>query len=209
LHFIFVVMKIFCIGRNYIDHAKELNNPVPKQPLVFMKPITALLKDNRPFFHPDFSENIHYEIELVIKMCRHAKYIDPKFAHKYYDALAIGIDFTARDVQAQLKQKGHPWEIAKGFDHSAPISEFLPIENFDADNIKFELHKNGEAVQIGNSKDLIFSFNELIAHISKYITLQKGDYIFTGTPAGVGPVKIGDKLEAFIEGKLMLSCEVR
>lgn len=202
-------MKIFCIGRNYIDHAKELNNPVPKKPLVFMKPITALLKDNRPFFHPDFSENIHYEVELVIKMCRHAKHVDAKFAHKYYNEIAIGIDFTARDLQAQLKEKGHPWEIAKGFDHSAPISKFQSIENFDVENINFALHKNGENAQLGNSKDLIFNFNELIAHISKYITLQKGDYIFTGTPAGVGPVKIGDKLEAFIEEKLMLSCEVR
>lgn len=202
-------MKIFCIGRNYIDHAKELNNPVPKKPLVFMKPITALLKDNRPFFHPDFSENIHYEVELVIKMCRHAKHVDAKFAHKYYNEIAIGIDFTARDLQAQLKEKGHPWEIAKGFDHSAPISKFQSIENFDVENINFALHKNGENAQLGNSKDLIFNFNELIAHTSKYITLQKGDYIFTGTPAGVGPVKIGDKLEAFIEEKLMLSCEVR
>ena len=202
-------MKIFCIGRNYVDHAKELNNPVPKKPLVFMKPITALLKDNRPFFHPDFSEDIHYEVELVIKMCRHAKHIAAKFAHKYYNELAIGIDFTARDVQAQLKEKGHPWEIAKGFDHSAPISQFQSIKEFDVGNINFGLQKNGEAVQIGNSKNLIFSFNELIAHISKYITLQKGDYIFTGTPAGVGPVKIGDKLEAYIENKLQLSCEVR
>jgi len=202
-------MKIFCIGRNYVDHAKELNNPVPKKPLVFMKPITALLKDNRAFYYPDFSENIHYETELVIKMSRHAKHIDAKFAHKYYDQIGIGIDFTARDVQSQLKEKGHPWEIAKGFDHSAPISKFKSIENFDVANINFSLNKNGEPAQIGNSKDLIFDFSELIAHISKYITLQKGDYIYTGTPAGVGPVKIGDKLEAYIENELMLSCEVR
>jgi len=202
-------MKIFCIGRNYIDHAKELNNPVPKKPLVFMKPITALLKDNRPFFHPDFSDNIHYEVELVIKMCRHAKHVDAKFAHKYYDEIAIGIDFTARDIQSQLKEKGHPWEIAKGFDHSAPISQFQSLENYDVANINFDLHKNGATAQVGNSKDLIFNFSELIAHISKYITLQKGDYIFTGTPAGVGPVKIGDNLEASIEGKVILSCEVR
>lgn len=203
-------MKIFCIGRNYIDHAKELDNPVPKQPLVFMKPITALLKDNKPFYYPSFSKDVHFEAELVIKMSRHAKHIEEKFAHKCYDEIGIGIDFTARDVQSQLKSKGHPWEISKGFDQSAPISKFIPIADLkDSENINFSLTQNGTTKQNGYSKDLIFNFNYLIHHISKYITLQKGDYIFTGTPAGVGPVKIGDQLEAFIEGQLMLSCSIK
>ncbi len=203
-------MKIFCIGRNYVDHAKELKNPVPKQPLVFMKPITALLKDNKPFYYPDFSKEIHFEAELVIKMSRHAKHVDVKFAHKYFDEIAVGIDFTARDLQNALKAKGHPWEIAKGFDGSAPISQFVPLNSLkNTENINFSLKQNGEEKQNGFSQDLIFNFSYLIHHISKYILLQKGDYIFTGTPAGVGPVSIGDELELFLEDELMLTCAVK
>lgn len=203
-------MKIFCIGRNYVDHAKELSNLVPKQPLVFMKPITALLKDNRPFYYPEFSKEIHFEAELVIKMCRHAKHVDLKFAHKYFGEIGVGIDFTARDVQSTLKAKGHPWEIAKGFDGSAPISKFVPLSTLkNADNICFSLHQNGKEKQKGYSKDLIFDFSYLIHHISKYIMLQKGDYIYTGTPAGVGPVSIGDELSMYLEDTLMLTCSVK
>jgi len=203
-------MKIFCIGRNYVNHAKELKNPIPKQPLVFTKPITALLTKDKPFYYPAFSTDIHFEAELVLKMSRHGRHIDEKFAYKYYDEIAVGIDLTARDVQQNLKEKGHPWDIAKGFDGSGPISEFVPIDNLkDKENIKFSLTQNGEQKQIGFSKDMIFSFNILIAHLSKYFTLQKGDYIYTGTPEGVGPVAIGDKLEVFLEDETMLKCEIK
>ena len=202
-------MKIICIGRNYRDHAKELNNPVPKQPLVFMKPTSALLVNNKPFYYPAFSNNLHYEAEIVLKICKNGRHIQQEFASKYYDKIGIGIDFTARDIQAKCKEKGHPWEIAKGFDDSAPISKFLPLKDFDASAIKFQLHKNGELVQDGNTKDLIFSFDTLLVYLSKFFRLQIGDLIFTGTPAGVGPVKIGDTLEAFIEGQQMLKCNVK
>ena len=202
-------MKIICIGRNYIDHAKELNNPVPKQPLVFMKPTSALLVNDKPFYYPSFSNNVHYEAEIVLKICKNGRHIQEEFASKYYDKIGIGIDFTARDIQARCKEKGHPWEIAKGFDDSAPISKFLPLKDFDASAIKFQLHKNGELVQDSNTKDLIFSFDTLIVYLSKYFRLQIGDMIFTGTPAGVGPIKIGDTLEAFIEGQRMLKCDVK
>lgn len=202
-------MKIICIGRNYRDHAKELNNPVPKQPLVFMKPTSALLVNDKPFYYPAFSNNLHYEVEIVLKICKNGRHIQQEFASKYYNKIGIGIDFTARDIQAKCKEKGHPWEIAKGFDDSAPISKFLPLKDFDASAIKFQLHKNGELVQDGNTKDLIFSFDTLLVYLSKYFRLQIGDLIFTGTPAGVGPVKIGDKLEAFIEGQRMLKCNIK
>jgi len=203
-------MKIFCIGRNYVNHAKELNNPVPKQPLVFTKPITALVTKDKPFFYPEFSKDIHYEAELVIKMSRHAKHIAEKHAHKCYDEIAVGIDFTARDIQKQLKEKGHPWDIAKGFDNSAPVSKFIPIAELkDQNAIAFSLTQNGETKQEGNSKDMIFHFDRLVAHISQYFMLQNGDYIFTGTPAGVGPVAIGDELELFLEGNSMLKCRIK
>jgi len=203
-------MKIFCIGRNYVNHAKELKNPIPKQPLVFTKPLTALLTKNKPFYYPEFSNDIHFEAELVLKMSRHAKHIDEKFAHKYYEEIAVGIDLTARDVQAKLKEKGHPWDIAKGFDGSGPISQFVAIESLkNKENINFSLTQNDVEKQNGNSKDMIFHFNHLIAHISKYFLLQKGDYIFTGTPEGVGPVAIGDKLEVFLEGQSMLKCNIK
>lgn len=203
-------MKIFCIGRNYVDHAKELNNPVPSAPLIFMKPPTALLLANRPFYYPDFTKDLHYEGELVLRVCKNGRSVQPEFAERYYDALAFGIDFTARDVQDKLKQKGQPWEIAKGFDRSAPLSAFMPLEELrDRQNIHFQLHKNGELVQDGHSADMIFHFNTLICHISRYFTLQKGDYIFTGTPAGVGPVQIGDLLEGFIEGEKKIECRIK
>ena len=202
-------MKIFCIGRNYVDHAKELNNPVPKEPLVFMKPATALLRESNDFYYPGFSKNIHYEVELVLKIIKNGRHIQPAFAKTYYEEVGLGIDFTARDVQQKAKEKGHPWEKAKGFDHSAVISPFfIPLKSLD-ENIHFSLHKNGEVVQSGYSQDMIFDFNKLICHLSQYFTMQKGDYIYTGTPAGVGPVQIGDKLEGFIGQKSMFKCNIK
>ena len=202
-------MKIFCIGRNYANHAKELNNPVPSQPLVFMKPATALVKNGRDFYYPEFTKNLHYEGEIVLKVCKNGRHIAPKFAHKYFEELTIGIDFTARDVQSKCKAKGHPWEIAKAFDDSAPIGTFIPISEVNLDSIQFTLNKNSETVQSGDTNDLIFPFATLIAHLSKYFKLQKGDLIFTGTPAGVGPVKIGDKLEGYIGDKKLLECNIK
>ena len=203
-------MKIFCIGRNYVDHAKELNNPEPSEPLVFMKPSTALLVNNKPFYYPDFTQDLHYEGEIVLRIAKNGRSVQPEFASRYYDAVAFGIDFTARDVQDKLKSKGHPWEIAKGFDRSAPISRFVPLEELkDLKDIHFQLKKNGVVVQDGHTRDLIFTFDTLICHISKYFMLQKGDYVFTGTPAGVGPVQIGDVLEGSIEGVEMLRCAIK
>lgn len=202
-------MKIICIGRNYIDHAKELNNPVPKNPIIFMKPSTALLKDSKPFYHPDFSENIHHELEVVLKVSKNGKAIDEKYANDYYDAIGLGIDFTARDIQDKCKEKGHPWEIAKAFDHSAVIGEFIDKEKLNVSAIKFQLFKNGDLTQDGNTKDLIFNFGYLISYISGYFTLQKGDLIFTGTPAGVGKVSIEDHLEGYLEGSKMLDCRIK
>ena len=203
-------MKIFCIGRNYADHAKELNNPVPAEPLIFMKPPTALLVANKPFYYPEFTQDLHYEGEIVLRVAKNGRSVQPEFAHRYYDAVAFGIDFTARDLQDQLKKKGHPWEIAKGFDRSAPLSRFIPLgELQNAQDIHFQLKKNGEVVQDGRTRDLLFPFDTLICHISRYFTLFNGDYIFTGTPAGVGPVQVGDVLEGWIEGQEMLRCAVR
>ena len=202
-------MKIFCIGRNYVDHAVELNNPVPKQPLVFMKPPTALLRENKPFYYPEFSKDIHYEAEIVLKICKNGKNIQPEFAESYIESIALGIDFTARDLQKKCKEKGHPWEIAKGFDFSAPISTTIPWQDKFKDGIHFSLNKNGKTVQKGLTTDMIFSFDQLICHISKYFKIQFGDLIFTGTPAGVGPVSIGDVLEGYIENNLMLRCAIK
>ncbi len=203
-------MKIFAIGRNYIDHAKELNNPVPAEPMFFMKPDTALVKHNKPFFYPDFTEDLHYEVEIVLKLSKVGKSVDEKFAHRYYNEIGIGIDFTARDIQSKCKEKGNPWEIAKAFDGSAPVSEFIPREKFeDVHQLNFHLDINGVTVQSGNTRDVIFSFERIISYISKYITVKMGDLIFTGTPAGVGPVKIGDHLQAYIEDVLMLDFYVR
>ena len=194
-------MKIICIGRNYIDHAKELNNPVPTQPVVFMKPPSALLLKNKPFYIPEFSQNIHHEIEVVVKVAKNGRHVQPEFAADYYNEIALGIDFTARDVQSQLKQKGHPWEIAKGFDSSAVLSEFVPIDQVNQSAISFHLKKNGTIIQDGNTKDMIFSIEDIVVYVSKFFKLQMGDYIYTGTPAGVGPVAIGDRLEGFLELK--------
>jgi 2-keto-4-pentenoate hydratase/2-oxohepta-3-ene-1,7-dioic acid hydratase in catechol pathway len=206
-------MKIICIGRNYVDHAKELNNPVPKEPLVFMKPPSALLVNNKPLYYPEFTKDLHFEVELVLKIGKNGKYIQPEFAADYISEIALGVDFTARDLQDQCKAKGHPWEIAKGFDGSAVISSFLPIEQVNRNAVEFELLKNGEKVQHGNSKDMIFSFEDIIVYTSQFFKLQMGDLIYTGTPAGVGPVQIGDRLEGFLhtrqEIKTMFHCEIK
>lgn len=203
-------MKIICIGRNYIEHAKELNNPVPKKPLVFMKPSTALLISNRPFYHPEFSNDIHYELEVVLKICKNGRHVLPEFADSYYDELTVGIDFTARDLQDKLKAKGQPWEIAKAFDRSAAIGKWVPKSSFaDMSNISFQMHKGDQVVQDGNTKDLIFSFNDLICYVSQYFTLHNGDYIFTGTPAGVGKIEIDDHYKGILEGRELLNCEIR
>ena len=203
-------MKIFAIGRNYIDHAKELNNPVPAEPMFFMKPDTAILNNNKPFYYPDFTSDLQYETEIVLKLNRVGKNVAERFANRYFAEVGIGIDFTARDIQNKCKEKGWPWEIAKAFDGSAPISRFVPKEKFgDINNINFHLDLNGQTVQQGNTRDMIFSFDKIIAHVSKYITVRIGDLVFTGTPAGVGPVKIGDRLQAYIEDELMIDFYVR
>ena len=202
-------MKILCIGRNYADHAKELNNPVPEAPLMFMKPSTALLTEGKPFYHPDFSSNIHYELEVVLKICKNGKAIQPQFAATYFEEVGLGIDFTARDLQDVCKQKGHPWEIAKAFDHSAVVGQFVSKTSMPSGHIRFQLIKNGIVVQDGNTEDLIFSFEYLISYISRFFTLQTGDLIFTGTPAGVGKIAIGDRLEGVLEGEKILECEIK
>ena len=203
-------MKIICIGRNYVDHAKELNNPVPKEPVFFLKPDTALLPKKNPFVYPSFSKDVHHEVEIVIKINRLGKHIKEKFAHKYYNEIAVGVDFTARDLQKECKEKGLPWEKAKAFDGSAPTSKFVPLNQFeDFNNINFSLQLNGEPKQQGNTSDMLFNFNQIIAYVSKYFTLKTGDIIFTGTPAGVGPVQINDKIECFIEDKSLLRFNVK
>jgi len=203
-------MKIIAIGRNYAEHAKELNNPVPTTPVIFMKPDTAVLKDNKPFYHPDFSQDIHHEIELVLKVCKEGKHISEKFAANYYDEIGLGIDFTARDIQSRHKEKGLPWELAKGFDGSAPISNFIPkAELGDLYSLNLRLDINGETRQDGNTKDLLFSFERLIAFVSQYITLKKGDLIFTGTPPGVGRVNVGDHLEGYLNNNKLLDFFVK
>jgi acylpyruvate hydrolase len=203
-------MKIFCIGRNYVDHAKELGNDVPSEPLVFMKPPTALLINNKPFYYPDFSKDIHYECEIVVKIGKNGKNIQPQFAKNYIKEISLGIDYTARDLQTKLKEKGHPWEIAKGFNGSAVIGDFIPVEQFeDVNNIPFYLMKNGEKVQIGNTKDMLFNIEKIITHISKYFLIHQGDYIYTGTPAGVGPIQIGDLLEGYIQTDKIFQCRIK
>lgn len=203
-------MKIVAVGRNYINHAKELNNPIPQEPVIFLKPDTAMLKDNNDFYHPDFSSDIHYEVEVVLRICKEGKHVAEKFAHKYYDAIGLGIDFTARDIQQKQKEKGLPWELAKAFDHSAVVSPLVPKSEFeDIQDIPFSLKKNGATVQVGNTKDVIFSFDNLISFISERITLRKGDLIFTGTPEGVGPVQIGDKLVGYLQEREMFTCTIK
>jgi 2-keto-4-pentenoate hydratase/2-oxohepta-3-ene-1,7-dioic acid hydratase in catechol pathway len=202
-------MKILCVGRNYSEHAKELGNAVPENPVIFSKPDTALLKNNEPFYLPGFSNDVHHEVELVIKINRVGKKIQEKFARSYFSEIGLGIDFTARDLQTELKTKGLPWELAKAFDGSAPIGNFINIENADLKNIDFSLQKNGVEVQKGNTAQMIFSFEQIVSFVSQYFTLKVGDLIYTGTPAGVSKVNIGDKLEGFIGNDLMLTCEVK
>ena len=203
-------MKIFCIGRNYSEHAKELGNAVTEDPVVFTKPDTALLKNGEPFYLPDFSSDVHHEVELVIKINKVGKNIQEKFARNYFSEIGMGIDFTARDVQAKLKAKGLPWDLAKGFDGAAPLGNFIDVSQRESlQNISFGLQKNKVWVQQGNSHDMIFSFEKIIAFVSSYFTLKVGDLIYTGTPAGVGPVAIGDTLEAYLENELALTCEVK
>jgi len=203
-------MKIIAVGRNYAEHAKELNNPVPGVPVIFMKPETAVLKDNKPFYHPEFSSDIHYELEIVLKICKEGKYISEKFAANYYDEIGLGVDFTARDIQSAHKEKGLPWELAKSFDNSAPISRFFPKNSYaDLYDLNFHLNLNEKTVQSGNTKDLLFSFERLIAFISQYISLKKGDLIFTGTPKGVGKINVGDRLTGYLENEKLLDFEIR
>lgn len=202
-------MKIFCIGRNYALHAKEMGSKVPTSPLVFMKPATALLKDMSAFYYPEFSNEIHYEVEVILKICKNGKNINPKFALDYVQSISLGIDFTARDIQAKCKEKGHPWEIAKSFDQSALVGKLLPFDRETQHNIDFSLLKNGTQVQKGNTSDLLFDFSTLISHISKFFTIQKGDLIYTGTPEGVGEVKIGDTITGIMNGEEMFACEIK
>lgn len=202
-------MKIICIGRNYAEHAKELNNAVPTEPVFFLKPDTAILKNGSTFYLPDFSNDIHHELEIVIKISKAGKFIEPDFAHKYFDEVGLGIDFTARDVQQKCKEKGLPWEKAKAFDGSAPVGEFISkAELNDLGNIDFELLVNGTLRQKGNSRDMIFNISQIISYVSKFVTLKTGDLIYTGTPSGVAAVKEGDVLEGFLNGKKLLEIKV-
>tara|TARA_B100001939_G_scaffold3696_1_gene3496 strand:+ start:17 stop:628 length:612 start_codon:yes stop_codon:yes gene_type:complete len=203
-------MKIICIGRNYRDHINELNNKITKEPLFFLKPDTSIQPKGHPFFIPDFSNNIHYEVELVIKISKNGKNIDEQFSHKYYEEIGLGIDFTARDIQQECKELGHPWEKAKGFDGSAQIShKFINKNELDLNNIKFKLEKNQQIVQNGNSKDMIYSFGYIISYVSKFYTLRAGDLIYTGTPSGVGKVEIGDKLAGYLNEEEILSVNIK
>jgi 2-keto-4-pentenoate hydratase/2-oxohepta-3-ene-1,7-dioic acid hydratase in catechol pathway len=208
-------MKIICIGRNYDAHIRELNNEIPEEPVIFIKPDTALLRNNNPFFIPDFSNEIHHEVELVVKIKKPGRHIPIQFAKDYYDEVSLGIDFTARDVQNRLKSKGLPWEKAKGFDHSAAIANFLPLsvltqgENNGINDCHFHLEKNGEIVQKGHTKHMIHTVDEIIAHVSQYFGLRIGDYIFTGTPEGVGPVQSGDQLKGVLAGQTLFDFSIR
>ena len=203
-------MKIICIGRNYADHISELNNERPTEPVIFMKPDSSILPNKNPFVIPAFSNDIHHEVEILVKICKVGKHIDAKFAHKYYEEIGLGIDFTARDVQKKLKEKGLPWEKAKAFDHSAVIGKFVSKNDFTSlDNINFELKSNGTTVQEGNTSLMLWKIDELIAYVSQYFTLKIGDIIFTGTPKGVAKVAEGDVLEGFIEGKSMFKIQIR
>jgi 2-keto-4-pentenoate hydratase/2-oxohepta-3-ene-1,7-dioic acid hydratase in catechol pathway len=203
-------MKIIAIGRNYADHAKELNNSIPENPVLFLKPDTAVLKNNKPFYHPKFSNEVHHELEVVLKVCKEGKFIAEKFAHKYYEEIGLGIDFTARDLQAQQKANGLPWEIAKAFDNSAPISEFIAKTEFeDLNNIEFRLLINEELRQTGNTSQMLHSFDKIISYASQYFTLKKGDLIFTGTPAGVSKINIGDRLKGYLQDRELLNFEIK
>ena len=203
-------MKIICIGRNYAEHAKELNSPLPDKPVFFLKPDSSILINNKPFFYPPFTKNLHYETEVVARICKVGKSIPEKFALSYIDEIGLGIDFTARDLQEECKNKGLPWEICKGFDNSAAISKYISVEKFsDIQNINFALDLNGVRVQQSNTSDMIFSFAKIIAYVSQFMTIKTGDMIYSGTPKGVGPLKIGDRLQGYIEGDKMLDFYIR
>ncbi|RCR69602.1 fumarylacetoacetate hydrolase family protein [Larkinella punicea] len=203
-------MKIIAVGRNYAEHIKELNNEQPEDPVIFTKPETAILRPGDPFFYPDFSTDVHYEVEILVRISRTGKNIEQKFAHRYYDEIGIGVDFTARDLQSKLKAKGLPWDLAKGFNGSAPMSTFIPKTDFpDLHNLNFRLDVNGETRQTGNTSMMLFQIDYLISFVSTYFMLLQGDILFTGTPKGVGPVHIGDKLTAYIEDRKMLEFDVK
>jgi len=203
-------MKLICIGRNYSKHIEELENERPKSPVVFIKPDSAILLKKQPFFIPEFSNDVHHEVEILVKIKKIGKYIDRKFAHKYYDEIGLGIDFTARDLQSDLKSKGLPWEKAKSFDGAAVIGDWLPKKDFkDVNQINFTLKKNGETVQVGNTSHMLWKIDELIEYVSKYFTLKIGDIIFTGTPSGVSAVKTNDQLTGFIEGQQLFAIKIK
>lgn len=203
-------MKIIAIGQNYKEHNKELNSRNPQEPVIFMKPDSAILRNNKPFYIPDFSEELHYETEVIIKINRLGKNIASKFAHRYYSEIGLGVDFTARDLQRKLKEEGHPWEISKAFDNSAVIGNFISVSEIDdIQNIEFHLDINGQTVQRGNTKDMIFPVNELISYVSRFFTLKIGDIMFTGTPAGVGKVKTGDRLEGYLSSNKMFDFKIK
>lgn len=203
-------MKIFCVGRNYADHAKELKNEIPDEPVIFMKPKSALLQPHTPFYYPEFTNELHYECELVLRIAKNGKYIQEKFANKYYDAVSVGIDFTARDIQTELKQKGLPWEKAKAWDNSAVVGKWIPITGLKNKNaVNFALYKNKELVQQGNSEDMLFPFDYIVSYISNFFSINIGDLIFTGTPAGVGEAVVGDELEGFMDDQSLFALEVK
>lgn len=203
-------MKIICIGRNYRGHAEELGHEIPDEPVVFMKPKSALLQLHTPFYYPEFTNELHYEGELVLRVCKNGKYIQERHASGYYNGITVGIDFTARDIQNECKEKGLPWEKAKAFDNSAAVGKFIDLTpEMKKSNVQFSLQKNKEVMQKGNSLDMIFSFDQLIAHISNYFSLNIGDYIFTGTPSGVGECVVGDEFDLFIDDKNLLSLEIK
>lgn len=203
-------MKFICIGRNYVEHAKELGNEVPEEPVIFMKPQSALLPSNAPFYYPAFTNELHYECEVVLKISKNGKYIAEENAHQFYNAISVGIDFTARDVQSELKKKGLPWEKAKAWDHSAVLGKWNPLApDLDRKNILFSMKKNGELVQSGNTRDMIHSFDQIIAHVSHYFSLNIGDVIFTGTPKGVGECLVGDDLEGFLGDESLFKIKVQ
>ena len=203
-------MKIFCIGRNYADHAKELGSAVPDEPVIFMKPKSALLQPHTPFYYPEFTNELHYECELVLRISKNGKYIQEKFASKYYDAVSVGIDFTARDIQNELKEKGVPWEKAKAWDNSAVVGKWIPLTNIkNKKDLNFGLNKNKELVQQGNAKDMIFDFDYIISYISNFFSVNIGDIVFTGTPKGVGEIVVGDEIDAFLEGETLLTLDVK
>jgi acylpyruvate hydrolase len=203
-------MKIICVGRNYVKHAQELNNPVPGTPLIFFKPDTAVLRNNRDFYYPSFTQDLHFECEMVVRIGKEGKHIQQDFVRDYIDGIGLGIDLTARDIQSDAKAKGWPWTLAKGFNDSAPVSNFYPLEQFpDLQNVQFRCHINGDQRQVGRTANMIFSVSYLLFYITQFITVKKGDLIFTGTPEGVGPLQIGDHIEGWLEEQKCLDFHVK